>query len=203
MVNFIISNHTLSPPLLLQPTVPLRTVQTDGLWNRPGTEDDTTDLPLSTPEVERPSAIVDDLPRLKKLGHFAMRAECLSIYFDYFAKWDPDRVTLASGGKVEEEEVSHYPLIRTAASISQDISDHARFIAENEEWEAPIWTVYSPPSPPVSDGTAIEYDDGYDDDDFDEEGNFIGELLPGDELAPREGDDIVKAYDPTKIKDEL
>jgi len=116
LVNYLVSNLTGSPPLLLQPSTPLRTVPTEGgLWNR------------VTPSANAPETIITSPPRPE---HFSTRKECLAHYFNHFARFAPP----------SSPNTSHYPLIKTKTSVSQDVEDHSRWMFDNELWETPTWT---------------------------------------------------------------
>lgn len=117
LVNYLVSNLTGTPPLLLQPSTPLRTIPTEGgLWNR------------ASSSSKGPETITTSPPRPE---HFSTRKECLSHYFSHFAQFAPPSSSPSS---------SHYPLIKTSTSVSQDVEDHSRWMFENELWETRVWT---------------------------------------------------------------
>ncbi|GAA5973066.1 hypothetical protein JCM3765_000810, partial [Sporobolomyces pararoseus] len=126
LINYLVSNLTHSPPLLLQPSTPLRTIPTEGgLWNR--VKPDTAETDSKSSSV--PDTIVTSPPRPE---HFATRKECLSDYFSHFSKYAPPSSS--------SPPTEHYPLVKTRTSISQDVEDHSRWMFENEMWETVVWT---------------------------------------------------------------
>lgn len=131
LINFLVSNLTHSAPLLLQPNVPLRTIPTDGLWNRQ-TQAKTFS---STDELAQ-----DD--RSGRPAHFATRTHCLTHYFDVFAR--PS--TLPGQPTPHSKSRSHFPLRRSRTSHSEDVEDHARWLEPNESWEEPVWVLADPAS---------------------------------------------------------
>lgn len=137
LINYLVSNLTHTPPLLLQPKTPLRTVPTKGLWNRDD-ESDTSFMGSSAP----PSS--DTLPTSEeaapadpndpmKSDHFGTRRVCINHYFAHFARYAPSTPSAPASSS------SHYPLIRTSTSVSQDVVDRARWLSPGEEWEEPVW----------------------------------------------------------------
>ncbi|KAK4701802.1 hypothetical protein P7C70_g4426, partial [Phenoliferia sp. Uapishka_3] len=135
LINYIVSNLTGKPPLLLQPTTPLRTVPTkSGLWNRGQEEDEfgEMDQPVPTPSSTAfPGlSLFDPPPPPAQMDHFTQRLHCLSHYFSHFSKFAPATSPSPS-----------YPLIRTSTSASQDVVDRARWLSEGEPWEAQVWSV--------------------------------------------------------------
>ncbi|GAA5884642.1 hypothetical protein JCM16303_003696 [Sporobolomyces ruberrimus] len=130
LINYLVSNLTGSPPLLLQPATPLRTIPTEGgLWNRV-VSDDTAAPKSNTSGVKAiPDTITISPPRPE---HFATRKECLAHYFSHFSQFAPSSESSASN--------KHYPLVKTRTSISQDVEDHSRWLFENEMWETVVWS---------------------------------------------------------------
>ncbi|KAL8292436.1 hypothetical protein RQP46_001048 [Phenoliferia psychrophenolica] len=121
LINYIVSNMTHLPPLLLQPTTPLRTVPTtDGLWNRGSDHESAPPSSSSTPAPERSSS---------KLDHFTQRLHCLSHYFSHFSTFAPP----------SPSPNPSFPLVRTTSSVSQDVVDHARWLHPGEVWEQANW----------------------------------------------------------------
>ncbi|KAK4051131.1 hypothetical protein OIV83_002952 [Microbotryomycetes sp. JL201] len=124
LINFLVTNRTHLPPLLLQPRMPLRTVPTDGLWNR--------NLPLHDETDEEKEAAedpeVDNETENDKPDHFLQRPKCLDRFFAEFKQFAP------SMGDAWPAH-SRFPLIRTSTTISQDVIDHARWMYEGEPWE--------------------------------------------------------------------
>lgn len=120
LINYVVSNLTHLPPLLLQPSTPMRSFPTlNGLWNRPGasgSDPSSASAPSSTPA-----------PSASKLDHFTQRQVCLAHYFDHFARYAP-----AGSGP-------SYPLVRTATAATQDVVDHARWLHKDEPWESQRW----------------------------------------------------------------
>ncbi|KAM0752120.1 EXTL2-domain-containing protein [Meredithblackwellia eburnea MCA 4105] len=146
LINYVVSNITHQPPLLLQPNMPLRTVALrDGLWNRAGAPEDDPSTTSSTPSPSSAdSTAPDPIPTdpttppvpsrdSSKLDHFSQRTVCLAYYFAHFAKHAP-LPSHATKGR------SHYPLVRTRTSASQDVTDHARWLMDGESWEAEVWS---------------------------------------------------------------
>lgn len=142
LINFLVSNLTHSPPLLLQPSTPLRTIPTEGgLWNRVVRETDQAQEPPSasakatgSASSKVPDTIVTSPARPE---HFATRKECLSHYFSHFSRFAAaPEADLAA----DERERGHYPLVKTRTSISQDVEDHSRWMFDNEMWETVTWT---------------------------------------------------------------
>ncbi|GAA5953054.1 hypothetical protein JCM21900_005053 [Sporobolomyces salmonicolor] len=131
LVNYLVSNLTGSAPLLLQPSTPLRTVPTEGLWNRGAEEGDAASVSLSSMPVEPP-----------RPNHFETRKLCLAHYFSHFSAFAPP----PSRGR--RFASAHYPLIKTSTSVSQDVQDHSRWLFNNELWETPVWT--KPDEPELS-----------------------------------------------------
>lgn len=138
LVNYLVSNLTHLPPLMLQPQMPVRTIQTNGLWNRglvdfsaPPTNDSS---PPSPPPISPP-----------KLDHFSQRSVCLGYYFKAFAPFAPDGPSSTT---------YHYPLVRTSTTSSEIIMDRAHWLAKDESWENPVpYTPYVPedqPEPPMT-----------------------------------------------------
>ncbi|GAA5917240.1 Jip5p, partial [Sporobolomyces salmoneus] len=126
LINFLVSNLTHSPPLLLQPSTPLRTIPTEGgLWNRVVSP---SSSPSSTGSAA-PETITTSPPRPE---HFSTRKECLAHYFSHFSQFAPPSSSSSS-------QRDHYPLIKTSTSISQEVQDHSRWMFENEMWETVVW----------------------------------------------------------------
>lgn len=119
LVNYVVSNLTHLPPLLLQPKTPLRTVPSSGLWNRgPQTpanhEPSTLFAPVVAPTTEEEDA---------RPNHWLTRPVCLDKFFVRFSQYS------------QGVENDHYPLIRTSTSTSQDVVDHARWLYRDEGWQ--------------------------------------------------------------------
>lgn len=91
LINFLVSNLTHQPPLLLQLKTPLRTIATSGLWNSPTTSTNTTTPP-------RPE-------------HFSTRSLCLNHFFNQFAPFNKDGVDhyplLQSYASVSQDLTDH------------------------------------------------------------------------------------------------
>jgi hypothetical protein len=124
LINYLVSNLTGTPPLLLQPKTPLRTIGGDGLWNRASvavSDDEDTSAPPPAPDAGIPTA-----------GHFGQRKECLARYFSHFSSFAP---STSSSSKAALAAARHYPLIKTSSSVSQDVEDHSRWLFRNEAWE--------------------------------------------------------------------
>lgn len=142
----VVANHTASlpyssiwpsVPMLLQPKMPLRTIPTRGIWNR----DPTTASESTSAET----SISPEIARLKQLDHFELRTVCLEKYFDIFSKWSPS------------VDAQTYPLVRSHASISEDVGDHARLMGPYESWEEEKWETWLPS--PIHGGNEPEEDD--------------------------------------------
>ncbi|KAM0787639.1 hypothetical protein ACM66B_003703 [Microbotryomycetes sp. NB124-2] len=121
LINFLVTNLTHHAPLLLQPRMPLRTVPTDGLWNR--------NQPLDEMQEDGPAdEETEEETDSDKPDHFLQRPKCLERFFDEFAQFAP-----SEGHQWPAH--SRFPLIRTSTTISQDVIDHARWLYEGEQWE--------------------------------------------------------------------
>ncbi|KPV75327.1 glycosyltransferase family 64 protein [Rhodotorula graminis WP1] len=151
LINYLVSNLTGQPPLLLQPKTPLRTIGGDGLFNRgsvavdadgndivpppstssPSSTDGDTDLPA-------PDAAIDAAAGLPAAGHFDQRRQCLSHYFAHFSAFAP------AAAAAEPSPSPFYPLVRTSTSASQDVEDHSRWLLRGEAWETPEAAAYVP-----------------------------------------------------------
>ncbi|GAA5861115.1 hypothetical protein JCM8547_008040 [Rhodosporidiobolus lusitaniae] len=143
LINYLVSNLTGTPPLLLQPKTPLRTIGGDGLWSRGsipvGDDEDTSKLPPLPPPTEGDDAV-------PSVSHFQRRKECLARLFSDFSKYAPPASSFKSATAARVRR--HYPLIKTSTSISQDVEDHSRWLFRNERWEEPDFSkmVTSPSS---------------------------------------------------------
>ncbi|GAA5856012.1 hypothetical protein JCM9279_003375 [Rhodotorula babjevae] len=144
LINYLVSNLTGQPPLLLQPKTQLRTIGGDGLFNRGSVavDDDGNDraaAPISSTnsnddaDLPAPDAAVDAAAGLPAAGHFDQRRQCLLRYFAHFAPFAP-----------KGDEAPFYPLVRTATSASQDVEDHSRWLFRGEAWETPEAAAYVP-----------------------------------------------------------
>ncbi|GAA5825724.1 hypothetical protein JCM11251_000351 [Rhodosporidiobolus azoricus] len=149
LINYLVSNLTGNPPLLLQPKTPLRTIGGDGLWSRGSVainedEDDDATSPTSLPDDGVPSA-----------GHFEQRKHCLAHYFSHFSRFAPP--TSSPSSAPAQAARRHFPLIKTRTSHSQDVEDHSRWLFRNEKWEEPDYSkmVFSP-APGGAGGAAAE-----------------------------------------------
>ncbi|KAK4056816.1 hypothetical protein OIO90_002066 [Microbotryomycetes sp. JL221] len=125
LVNFLVTNMTHQPPLLLQPRMPLRTIPTDGLWNRnqPLSENDKTPDAEEAHHDEEEESDATDKP-----DHFLQRPKCLERFFNEFSQFAPNETKLWP-------EHSRFPLMKTSTTISQDVIDHARWLYPGEPWE--------------------------------------------------------------------
>ncbi|BGP39769.1 hypothetical protein JCM10450v2_003739 [Rhodotorula kratochvilovae] len=136
LINYLVSNLTGQPPLVLQPKTPLRTIPGDGLFHRGSiaVPDDTPTQPAppSADDLPTPDAAVDAAAGMPTPGHFDQRRLCLEHYFSHFAAFAP---LSPRSGKKE----AFYPLVRTSTSASQDVEDHARWLHKGELWEDAVW----------------------------------------------------------------
>lgn len=130
LINYLVSNLTHSPPLLLQPKMSLRTVPSKGLWDRNLDSKPSTDpTPSSSAPVPPVSGVIADP---MQADHFATRQVCLERYFEHFAAF-----ARLSDASIERKMI--YPLIRTSTSASQDVVDHGRWLKPGEAWEEGSW----------------------------------------------------------------
>lgn len=133
LINYLVSNLTRAPPLLLQPHTPLRTIPSKGLWNRDSEAVDSStaeDSPSSPTGIESNS---NDPTTFIASNHFEQRDYCLAYFFQHFSSFAPSPSSLSPAQAAAAE---HYPLLRTSTSLSQDVVDHARWMAdESEPWE--------------------------------------------------------------------
>lgn len=160
MINYLVSNLTGQPPLVLQPKTPLRTIPGDGLFHRGSVAvDDDADNGSATPpttsdaDLPAPDASVDAAAGLPAPGHFDQRRLCLSRFFEHFSSFAP--ISPRTG-----EREAHYPLERTGTSASQDVEDHARWLHRGEAWEE-VEPVQLAPAPAVEDEEDDEDDEGW------------------------------------------
>ncbi|GAA6022372.1 hypothetical protein JCM11491_003239 [Sporobolomyces phaffii] len=184
LINYVVSNLTHSPPLLLQPATPLRTVPTEGgLWNRVVVVDPNVDPNEAGPSG--PDTIETAPPRPE---HFSTRKECLAHFFDHFSQFAPESTTATSAARSQS---SHYPLVKTRTSVSQDVEDHSRWMFDNELWETVTW---SKPIAPAADAGAGASDDEDEDDEAAmlERGDYES-FLHG--LTDDEVDELLKSLD--------
>ncbi|GAA5916275.1 hypothetical protein JCM6882_005065 [Rhodosporidiobolus microsporus] len=136
LINYLVSNVTGNPPLLLQPKVPLRTIGGDGLWSRGST-------PISDDEdTSAPPPVDDGIP---SANHFEQRKHCLAHYFSHFARYAPSSSPPTSSAAALKA-ARHFPLRKTATSHAQDVEDHSRWLYRNEQWEEPDFSklVFAP-----------------------------------------------------------
>jgi len=160
LINYVVSNLTGQPPLLLQPKTQLRTIGGDGLFNRGSVavDADGNDLVAPSPDddadLPAPDAAIDAAAGLPAAGHFDQRRQCLARYFAHFAQFAP----------AEPEGQRFYPLVRTATSASQDVEDHSRWLYAGEAWETPDAAAYVPAPAPAQDSV-----DGGDEQEQDEQ----------------------------------
>lgn len=110
LMAFVVANLTNTAPLLLQPTVPLRTIS---IREGEGDEDDNEDGPLApVPELSEDTV---------------KRSHCLAKFFHHFGQYAPDPSAPA-----------HWPLKRSHSSVSQDLHDRSRRMEPGEAWEEPV-----------------------------------------------------------------
>ncbi|GAA6060087.1 hypothetical protein JCM10212_003048 [Sporobolomyces blumeae] len=145
LINYLVSNLTGSAPLLLQPTTPLRTIPTEGLWNHVAPSGASSGHKASG-DASVPETIDESTPRPE---HFSTRKECLAHFFSHFAQYAPTSSSRSSSPS--SEAVTHYPLVKSRRSISQDVEDHSRWMFENEMWETVVWSA----APGQGDGEGI------------------------------------------------
>ncbi|GAA6012910.1 hypothetical protein JCM10207_008373 [Rhodosporidiobolus poonsookiae] len=133
LINYLVSNLTSNPPLLLQPKKILRTIGGDGLWSRGSVpvNDPSTHASPSTPLPPDPD--VDADAGIPSASHFEQRKHCLAHYFSHFSRFAP----AASSYKPAAAAARHFPLHKTSSSVSQDVEDHSRWLFTNEQWEEP------------------------------------------------------------------
>lgn len=124
LVNYLVSNVTGNPPLLLQPKTPLRIIGGDGMFARGSKAVDEDGVAIDEALV----ADSDDVAGVPSAGHFSQRNLCLKRYFEHFAQFAPPDAS------------SHYPLVKTSTSASQDVEDHSRWLMPNESWEEVVWS---------------------------------------------------------------
>lgn len=147
LINYIVSNMTGNPPLLLQPKTPLRIIGGDGMFARGSVAvtDDGEDETVADDETAK----ADGIPTA---SHFEQRKLCLAHYFAHFAPFAPS----------SESASRHFPLVKTRTSVSQDVEDHSRWLFNNEPWE-PItgWKLVEPAmqAPPLANLDLVEEDD--------------------------------------------
>ncbi|GAA6051358.1 hypothetical protein JCM3770_004500 [Rhodotorula araucariae] len=133
LINYVVSNLTGQPPLLLQPKTPLRTTPGNGLFHRGSVA-----VPADTPTQQHaagfpaPDAGIDAAAGIPGASHFDQRRLCLGRFFEHFSAFAP--LSLRTG-KAE----AFYPLVRTSTSASQDVEDHSRWLRASEQWEDPEW----------------------------------------------------------------
>ncbi|KAI5480518.1 EXTL2-like UDP-GlcNAc:heparan alpha-N-acetylhexosaminyltransferase [Pseudohyphozyma bogoriensis] len=171
LINFLVSNWTHTPPLLLQPHTPLRTIPGTGLWTRAASSSDhTASLPVGkNVPTSTPSKVGDS--KKPKLDHFTQRKHCLAKFLDHFGAF---AVSVNSTSP-------HYPLVKTSIAVTEtgsettDVVDHARWMFPGEGWEE---TDFKPPAEmypaeeftdETMDGDDVEYWDREIDDMTDEE----------------------------------
>lgn len=182
LINYIVSNVTGNPPLLLQPKTQLRIIGGDGMFARG-----------SVAVAEDGTDIVDDVEDDKVTGiptasHFEQRKLCLSHYFDHFSQFAPP-----------EPRSPHFPLVKTRTTASQDVEDHSRWLFRDEPWE-PLtgWKLAEPqfhgaPIDPHEGDVDLDLD-GDDESDLD-----IDRML--DQLSEEEIEDLLRDLEEERHRD--
>lgn len=93
MINYVVSNLTRLPPLLLQPITPLRTVPTQGLWTR--------GLPLFSTAPPIDTEFPDE--SIVPPSHFSTRSSCLAHFFNAF----PPSPLIQTNAAITEDVKDH------------------------------------------------------------------------------------------------
>ncbi|GAA5970948.1 hypothetical protein JCM11641_004519 [Rhodosporidiobolus odoratus] len=175
LINYLVSNLTRNPPLLLQPKTPLRTIGGDGLWTRGS-------VPVDDKASPKPSSSSTDAG-IPSANHFEQRKHCLAHYFSHFSAFAPTERSAKTGSR-------HFPLIKTSSSVSQDVEDHSRWLYANEEWEKPDYSKFVKAQPDEPEG-----EEQYDADEFTLEEEFekaeFEQMLEG--LTDEEIDELMKS----------
>lgn len=173
LINYVVSNLTANPPLLLQPKMPLRIIGGDGMFARGSVPVDgmfargsvPVDAPSQDATAEADTAEADGIPTA---SHFEQRKLCLGHYFSHFAQFAPAMTDSESTSKHHHH---HYPLVKVRTAAAQDVEDHSRWLYSNEPWE-PLtgWKLADPsmmapprdPTPPVAEEDIDEGDEASD-----------------------------------------
>ncbi|BGP07820.1 hypothetical protein JCM10049v2_003661 [Rhodotorula toruloides] len=184
LINYLVSNITGNPPLLLQPKTPLRIIGGDGMFARGSIAVDEDGAEVD----EEPVSDTGDVAGIPSAGHFSQRKLCLERYFRHFAQFAP------SGAPI------HYPLIRTSTSVSQDVEDHSRWLTLNEPWEEVVWNT-APLGERDEEPEEEELEElDFDDEDEQAEKQAFEEMLQG--MSDEEIDDLLKEMQEAMAKED-
>jgi hypothetical protein len=184
LINYLVSNTTGNPPLLLQPKTSLRIIGGDGMFARGSiaVEEDGAEFD------ETPVADTGDVAGIPSAGHFSQRKLCLERYFQHFAQFAP------SGAP------KHYPLVKTSTSVSQDVEDHSRWLTLNEPWEEVVWNT-APLGERDEEPEEEELEElDFDDEDEQAEKEAFEEMLQG--MSDAEIDDLLKQMQEAMAKED-
>ncbi|BGP24406.1 EXTL2-like UDP-GlcNAc:heparan alpha-N-acetylhexosaminyltransferase [Rhodotorula toruloides] len=186
LINYLVSNVTGNPPLLLQPKTPLRIIGGDGMFARGSIAVDEDGAEVDEP----PAADTGNVAGIPSAGHFSQRKLCLKRYFEHFAHF----ARSSANSK-------HYPLVKTSTSVSQDVEDHSRWLTLNEPWEEIVWNS-APLEEREEEGEAeLEELDLYDEDEDEEaEKAAFEEMLQG--MSDEEIDDLLKEMQEAAAKED-
>lgn len=164
LINYVVSNLTANPPLLLQPKMPLRIIGGDGMFARGSVA---VDAPSQDATAEADTA--EEADGIPTASHFEQRKLCLGHYFLHFAQFAPK--PLESDSDSVSKPHDHYPLVKVRTAATQDVEDHSRWLYSNEPWE-PLtgWKLADPsmmapprvPTPPAAENDINEGDEASD-----------------------------------------
>ncbi|BGP31837.1 hypothetical protein JCM10296v2_003614 [Rhodotorula toruloides] len=184
LINYLVSNITGNPPLLLQPKTPLRIIGGDGMFARGSIAVDEGGAKVD----ETPVADTGDVAGIPSAGHFSQRKLCLEQYFQHFAQF-------ASSGASK-----HYPLVKTSTAVSQDVEDHSRWLTLNEPWEEVVWNT-APLGERIEQPEEKELEElNLDDEDEQAEKEAFEEMLQG--MSDEEIDDLLKEMQEAMAKED-
>ncbi|GAA6037343.1 hypothetical protein JCM8097_008521 [Rhodosporidiobolus ruineniae] len=140
LINYLVSNLTGNPPLLLQPVPPLRTIGGGGLALRGSVPVDPSDPAFDHPSPSDDAGTNGATP---SAGHFTQRAQCLAHYFSHFSRFAPPASNYKSP-QAAQAAARHFPLRKTRTSASMDVEDHSRWLFRHEPWEAVVFRAAVP-----------------------------------------------------------
>ncbi|BGP70271.1 hypothetical protein RTG_02072 [Rhodotorula toruloides ATCC 204091] len=184
LINYLVSNITGNPPLLLQPKTPLRIIGGDGMFARGSIAVDEDGAEVD----QTPVTDTGDVAGIPSAGHFSQRKLCLERYFQHFAQFAP------SGAS------KHYPLVKTSTSVSQDVEDHSRWLTLNEPWEEVVWNT-APLGERDEEPEEEELEElDFDDEDEQAEKEAFEEMLQG--MSDEEIDDLLEEMQEAMAKED-